>query len=113
MILVHELLCLALFYSVFCRAVRMDKSTRYDIRIGLQVLGTVAAIGMAVPVHWPSWRPDWFTLAMEASITLLQAITAHHWINGVPNRFVNPLGGEYDGPDRRLNDRRRLGSHGN
>ena len=90
MIIAHEILCLMLFYSVFCRAVRMDKSTRVDIRIALQILGTVAAIGVAVPLHWSTWRPDWFTLAMLASITALQLVTAYHWTRGVPERFIKP-----------------------
>ena len=87
MIMLHELLCFALFYTVFCRAVRMDRSTRLDIRIALQVLGTVAAVGIAVPVHWPAWRPDWWTLALLTAITGLQLITAHHWTRGVPAVF--------------------------
>ena len=93
MIIAHELLCFALFYSVFCRAVRMNHTTRADIRIALQVLGTVAAIGIAVPVHWPTWRPDCFTLALLASITALQLVTAYHWQRGVPDRFVKPQKG--------------------
>ena len=90
MIIAYEILCFALFYSVFCRAVRMNQTTRADIRIALQVLGTVAAIGIAVPVHWPTWRPDWVTLALLASITALQLVTAYHWQRGVPDRFVKP-----------------------
>ena len=93
MIIAHEILCLALFYSIFCRAVRMDQTTLVGIRIALQVVGTVAAIGIAVPVHWPTWRPDWFTLALLASITALKLVTAHHWRHGVPDRFVKPQKG--------------------
>lgn len=92
MIIAHEILCFMLFYSVFCRAVRMDRTTRTDIRISLQVLGTVAAIGVAVPLHWRSWAPDWFTLALLASITALQLVTAYHWGRGVPPRFVSTKG---------------------
>ena len=88
MIIAHELLCIALFYSVFCRAVRMDRSTRTGIRHVLMVLGAVAAAGIAVPVRWPAWQPDWFTLALLASITAVQLVTAWHWTQGVPERFV-------------------------
>ena len=89
MIIAHEILCFMLFYSVFCRAVRMDRSTRADIRLVLQVLGTVSAIGIAVPLHWRTWTPDWFTLSLLASITALQLVTAWHWKRGVPERFIN------------------------
>jgi hypothetical protein len=97
MIIAHEILCFMLFYSVFCRAVRMDHTTRPGIRISLQVMGTVAAIGIAVPLHWRTWMPDWFTLAMLASITALQLVTAYHWVNGVPSQFtMKPRGQNED-----------------
>lgn len=92
MIAIHELLCFALFYSVFCRAVRMNKTTRHGIRVVLTVIGMVAAIGMAVPLQWANWTPDWFTLALLASITALQLVTAYHWGRGVPDRFVSTKG---------------------
>jgi len=88
MIVVHEILCLALFYSIFCRAVRMDASTHKPIRIVLQILGTVAALGMAAPVHWPSWTPDYFSLALLASITAVQLVTAHYWAKQMPPAFT-------------------------
>lgn len=102
MIAAHELLCAALFWSVFCRAVRMTTNTRPSIRYALLVMGTVAAVGLAVPVHWTAWRPDWLYLAMLASITAVQLVTAYHWRDGVPARFVKPPAG----PDRRTTDRR-------
>lgn len=97
MIYAYEFLCAALFYSVFCRAVRMGSETRADIRFALQAMGTVAAIGIAVPIYAPGWCPDWFTLSLLASITLVQLVTAYHWKDGVPAQFLNP----YIGPDRR------------
>ncbi len=102
MIAAHEMMCALLFYSVFCRAVRMNVTTRQDIRYALLAMGTVAAIGIAVPLHWTNWRPDWYYLAMLASITAVQVVTAYHWREGVPTRFKKPL----DGPDRRTTDRR-------
>lgn len=88
MIAAHVVLCLALFYTVFCRAVRMDRFTHRPIRFVLQLLGTVAAVGVAVPVHWPAWQPDWFSLALLASVTAVQLVTAHYWAKGVPASFT-------------------------
>jgi len=88
MIAAHILLCVALFYSVFCRAVRMDRTTHSPIRLVLQLLGTVAAIGVAVPLHWPAWHPDWFGLALLASITAVQFVTAYYWARHVPPSFT-------------------------
>lgn len=92
MIIAHEILCIALFYSVFCRAVRMDKTTRAEIRFVLLVLGTVAALGIPAPLQWTHWSPDWWSMALLASITALQLVTAWHWTRGVPPRFVNTKG---------------------
>ena len=102
MIAAHELMCAVLFYSVFYRAVRMGESTRQDIRIALMALGTVAAMGVAVPLHWRTWHPDCLYLALLASITAVQVVTAYHWRDGVPSRFLKPT----TGPDRRISERR-------
>jgi hypothetical protein len=101
MIFLHELLCIALFYSVFCRAVRMDKTTRADVRLALQAMGSVAALGIAVPLQWPTWQPDWFTLALLASITAVQLITAYHWRDGTPGKFSKPTNNNRRSRERR------------
>lgn len=89
MILIHELLCAALFYSVFCRAVRSCESVRADVRFAFFVLGVVACAGMAAPLVW-GLVPDPFGLALLGAITIVQLVTAHHWSAGVPDRFYKP-----------------------
>lgn len=89
MILIHELLCAALFYSVFCRAVRSCGSVRADIRFAFFLLGIVSCAGMAAPLVW-GLIPDPFGLALLAAITVVQLVTAHHWSAGVPDRFYKP-----------------------
>jgi len=88
MIEAHVVLCLALFYSVFCRCVRMDASTHRPIRLVLWMLGTVAAIGLAAPLHWPHWTPDFFSLALLASVTAMQMVTAYYWSKSLPPAFT-------------------------
>ena len=102
MIAAHELMCAAVFYTIFARAVRMNQNTRQDVRLALLFLGTVAAIGIAVPLHWTSWRPDCMYLAMLSGITAVQLVTAYHWRDGVPDRFQKPP----TGPERRSKNRR-------
>lgn len=85
-LVIHELLCFALFYSVFCRAVHSCEKVRADVRFAFFLLGIVACVGMAAPLTW-RFIPDIFTLALLASMTVVQLVTAHHWVAGVPDRF--------------------------
>lgn len=87
MMLAHYLLCALLFHTIFCRAVKMDANTLPGIRFALLTLGTVAAAGLAVPLHWPSWQPDPYGLAVLGAVVLVQVVTAYHWRDGVPDRF--------------------------
>lgn len=88
-LIIHELLCLALFYSVFCRAVHSCEKVRTDVRFAFFLLGIVACAGMAAPLTW-HFIPDPFTLALLAAMTGVQLVTAHHWAAGVPDRFYKP-----------------------
>jgi len=89
MIVIHEALCAALFYSVFCRAVRSSELVRADVRFAFFLLGLVACVGMAAPLVW-GLVPDLFGLAALAAMTVVQLVTAHHWSAGVPDRFYKP-----------------------
>lgn len=86
-IVAHEVLCMALFFTVFCRAVKTDQTVRADVRLAFFVLGLVACMGMAAPLAW-AHQPDPFGLALLAAVVLVQAITAHHWAEEVPPQFV-------------------------
>lgn len=88
-LITHELLCLALLYSVFCRAVHSCEKVRTDVRFAFFLLGIVACAGMAAPLTW-HFIPDLFTLALLAAMTGVQLVTAHHWAAGVPDRFYKP-----------------------
>lgn len=85
-LIIHEMLCIALFYSVFCRAVRSCEKVRADVRFAFFLLGIVACVGMAAPLTW-HFIPDLFTLALMAAVTVVQLVTAQHWAAGVHDRF--------------------------
>lgn len=85
----HELLCLALLYSVFCRAEKSCDNVRADVRFAFFVLGMVACAGMVAPLAW-GFIPDLFGLCLLAAMTVVQLVTAHHWKAGVPDRFYKP-----------------------
>ena len=86
-LIVWEMLCLALFWSVFCRSVRMDKTTKIDIRVSIWLLGLASLLGFGAPLY--GWEPDFVTLIIIGAGVLMQAIMAQHWTNGVPERFVD------------------------
>lgn len=88
-LILHEVLCLALFYSVFCRAVRSCEKVRTDVRFAFFLLGLVACAGMAAPIAW-LFVPTGFDLLLLMAITVVQLVTAHHWTAGVPDRFYKP-----------------------
>ena len=82
----HELLCVALAYSVFCRACRTCDMVRADVRLAFWLLGLVAFAGIAAPLVW-GLVPDVFGLALLGAITVVQLVTAQHWDKGVPDKF--------------------------
>lgn len=99
-LIIWELLCLALFWSVFCRSVRMDKTTKLDIRVSIWLLGLASLLGFGAPLY--GWEPDFVTLIIIGAGVLMQAIMAQHWTNGVPDRFVDS---RYLDHNRRKGDR--------
>lgn len=88
-LILHELLCAALFYSVFFRAVKSCEKVRADVRLAFVALGIVACLGMAAPLVW-GLVPDLFGLALLIAMTAVQLVTSQHWSAGVPDRFYKP-----------------------
>lgn len=96
----HELLCLALFYSAFCRAVKSDTRVHLDVRLAFNALGAVACWGFVAPLM--GYTPHWFGICLLAAIVTTQWVTAKHWQQGVPDRFMKP---EHRPKMRRASDR--------
>ena len=88
LMVIHELLCGILFYTVFCRAVRINKDVRLDVRIAFQFMGMVACAGVVAPVAW-KWAPDLMSVSLLLSICIVQVVTARYW-DGVPENFLKP-----------------------
>jgi hypothetical protein len=83
----HELLCAALFYSVFCRAVQTSAGVKLDVRLAFFALGAVALAGIVAPLAL-AFVPGGWPLALLSAIVLVQLITARHWRHGVPAVFL-------------------------
>lgn len=86
-LIVWEVLCAALFYSAFCRLVKVDKTTRLDVRIAIFLLGLASLVGLGAPLY--GWAPDIVSLITIGAVVLMQAVTARHWSHGVPRQFVD------------------------
>lgn len=85
-LLVWELLCAALLYSVFCRLVRTSATTRLDVRLSIFGLGIAALIGIGAPMY--GWRPDLVVIFITAATVAMQLVAARHWRHGVPTPFT-------------------------
>jgi hypothetical protein len=88
-LILHETLCAAIFFSVFCRSVKSSAKVRADVRLAFVMLGTVACAGMAAPLVW-GLIPDLFVLSLLASIAAVQIATSRHWADGVPQGYYRP-----------------------
>ena len=85
-LIVWEILCVALFWSVFCRSVRTDITTRLNVRLALLLVGMGSLLGFGAPLY--GWEPDPVTLLIVLSVVCMQVVTATYWGHGVPERFV-------------------------
>lgn len=108
-LIIHETLCAAIFFSVFCRSVKSSEKVRADVRAAFLSLGTVACVGMAAPLVW-GLVPDLFVLSMLAAIAFVQIVTSRHWHAGVPHSYYRPecaprlrRATDYTGAERRGN----------
>lgn len=88
-VIAHEILCLIILWSVFCRSVQSSDRVRADVRTAFFLLGIVASAGIVAPLAW-QYTPDAFGFALLIAIAAVQGVTAHHWSAGVPDRFYKP-----------------------
>lgn len=85
-LIAHEILSMALLWSCFCRAVILTRSARRDIRIAFWLLGVTSVWCLFYPLVFP-WEPDPVSLALLASIVIVQGVTSFHWKGGIPTAF--------------------------
>ena len=77
----HEALCVALFWSVFCRSAMASCDTQMPIKLALFCLGIAATVGIGAPFY--EWKPDWVTLTMLSGFVAVQVVTAELWRFGM------------------------------
>lgn len=84
---IHEALAGALFYTCFCRAIHMDKSTTSTgVMLAFWMLGVASVVMIAAPVV-SRWQPTIPSLVLLLAITIVQVVTARHWLAGLPPQF--------------------------
>lgn len=88
-VIAHEILCLIILWSVFCRSVQSSDRVRADVRTAFFLLGIVACAGIVAPIAW-AYIPDLFGFALLSAIAAVQGVTAYHWSAGVPHKFYKP-----------------------
>lgn len=86
MILLHQILCAAMFYGAFCRLVRCNCQTRVPIRLGFWMIGAAACAGLIQPLRG-GWEPSLFELLLCAGVVTVQMVTSPRWRDGVPAKF--------------------------
>ncbi len=85
-LIIHELLCAAMFYGAFCRAVWANKQTHTHMRLVILMTGSVASLGMLAPIAW-NYQPDWYAMLLLAVSVTAQLIASRHWRDGIPDMF--------------------------
>ncbi len=84
-ILLWELLCLGLLWSVFCRLVRTSEQTRFAVRLSIFFLGVAALVGLGAPLY--GWAPDPIVFVITWACLNMQIVAARHWRKGAPEQF--------------------------
>lgn len=85
-VILHEILCIALFYGAFCRAVHTNRSTKTSLRLIIMATGAVATLGMVAPISW-GYEPDWYAMVLLTLSVAAQFVASAHWRNGIPEIF--------------------------
>ncbi len=86
MLALHEIFSFILFYSCFCRSLKMSIETLLEIRLAFWALSITSIASMFAPWLY-NWIPDWLSMSYLVSITIVQLTTARNWRTGMPLQF--------------------------
>lgn len=86
---IWEALCGVIFWSVFCRSVKVNKTTKLDVRLAIWGVGIASLVGIGAPLY--GWMPDPVTIVIVLAIAVMQGVMAQHWRHGVPSHFVKDI----------------------
>lgn len=83
---INAALCLALFWSCFCRLVKANEHTYASLRLALIALGVASLVLGFAPWLW-GLQPTLPVVLVLAGMTAVQGITSRLWRDGVPDSF--------------------------
>lgn len=86
-LVIHEALSIILFYTCFCRAVKMDGSTRQAVLLSFWLLSMASVLCIFAPLAL-SWEPDVVSIFLLFAIVVVQLVTSSYWRHGVPRDYV-------------------------
>lgn len=84
--MMHTGLCLALFWTSFCRITRTDSGTLAIVRGALSALAGASLVGAAMPWFWGA-QVSWQEVAAICVALVAQLATSGDWRSGVPQYF--------------------------
>ncbi len=85
LLVIHEILSFMLFYSCFCRSVKMTPDTERDIRLAFWVLSIASVVSLFAPLQ--GWRPDYIHIVLLIAFSVVQFSTAKYWRHETPEHF--------------------------
>jgi hypothetical protein len=97
---VHIVLCLALLYSQFCRAVKTDRTTKLPVLLAFYVLTAAVVFSLFAPVVLPGWQPSLDSILFMLAVLVVQAVTATHWRHGAPDSFRGDIYADFEDSQR-------------
>lgn len=89
MVYIHEFLAIFLFYTCFCRSVKMNSNTIREIRLAFYGLSLAAVVSIFAPMR--GWRPDWIHIIMLLAINIVQYTTSKFWHHSLPSSFEKSI----------------------
>lgn len=88
LLIAHEILAAILFYTCFCRAVKMNGRVRKDVLAAFWILGIVSSIAIFAPMAF-GWEPDCMSVVLLLAVVIVQIVTSAHWRDGIPKEFID------------------------
>lgn len=85
-LLLWEGLCIALLWSVFCRLIHVDKTTKPEVRTVVRCTGLAAILGIGAPIY--GWEPDTVTMIIMTAVVSMEIVLSQNWKYGIPSQFI-------------------------
>ncbi len=89
LLVLHAAICAAVWWSIFCRAAKSDRTIHRSVRSAFTLLSF--AVFYAATAPFIDAREVLSSqIVLAASIGLLQMVTSRFWKHGTPPQFTNP-----------------------